>query len=99
MRRGRARTTELEYDPIAVDRLVKGEHGDGTPTAADGWEAVRRLNALGFSDGQVAYRTGYSRRNVAYIRGQLGIPAALPSSGANRASWRVEAPTLHWRQG
>lgn len=71
------RTDYANFDPVLVDRLV--HHGtDGlhirTPDAA---EATRRLAHLGYSDGQIAARLGFTRRAVHRIRQRLDIPAAL----------------------
>lgn len=96
MRKGRPRTTECEYDPIAVERLVAGRHA-GTPTAADGWEAVRRLARMGFTDGQIALRTGYTRRSAWRIRTALGIPAVLRANGANQYDRPVPEPSVYYR--
>lgn len=56
-------------------------------------EVTRRMAALGYSDGQIAWALGCTRRSVLRIRDKLGIPAALPSQGGNRVHLRFDMPT------
>jgi hypothetical protein len=85
MPRGSTLTRLHQFDPIIVERLI-GEHFENPPrvTAADRWEAVRRLALRQFSDGQIARRIGIARRTAFRIRTALGVPAVLPARGANQ---------------
>jgi len=65
------------FDEVAVMRLVKGLHVGGHVRPEDAAEAVRRLACDGYSDGQIAYRLGYSRRGIVRIRQRRNIPPAL----------------------
>jgi hypothetical protein len=85
-----------KHDPVIVARLVAGEHHPGRVNDSDAHEAVRQLVALGFSDGQIAYRVPRRVRSVLRIRARMGLPAALPP-GSNQNAWRVQEPSVHWR--
>jgi hypothetical protein len=81
-----------DYDQVIVDRIIVG-HRVGAPIPApEAAEATRRLAAMGFSDGQIAARLGFTRRAVWRIRRRRGIPAALPVP-SNQCTRTVEAPT------
>lgn len=56
---------------------LRGRHDGLHIRAADAAEATRRLAELGYSDGQIAERLGFTRRAVHRIRQRRGIPAAL----------------------
>lgn len=94
MKGGRPRADDGIPDPVLVDRLVTGRGYAGRVSAADGHEAVRRLHALGMTDGQIGCCTGYTRRNVTRIRVLLGLAAVLAADGSNQLDWLVDAPTL-----
>jgi hypothetical protein len=66
-----------DWDEVVVIRLVAGRHPGKLIRAADSGEATRRLAHLGYSDGQIADRLGFTRRAVHRIRRRLDIPAAL----------------------
>lgn len=90
----RPRARDQAYDPDVVQRLVDALPATKSAGPADLWEAVRRLNATGFADGQIAYRLGCSRRHVQRIRAELGLPPVMASG----TDWKVDAPTLaHWK--
>lgn len=79
------------FDQVVVDRIVAGTHPGAPIRVADAAEATRRLAALGYSDGQIAHRLGFTRRSVWRIRRRRGIPAALPF-GSNGYDAAVGAP-------
>ncbi len=83
------------FDPVIVDRVIE-ERRVGTPLpAAESAEAVRRLAAQGYSDGQIAHRLGFTRRSVVRIRARRGIAPGVPR-GTPRT---VDAPNRPKRQG
>lgn len=87
-----------DFDQVVVDRLVAGRHPGEPIRAADAAEAVRRLAALGYSDGQIAARLGFARRSVKRIRDRRNIPAALPV-GSNGHSNYPAAPNRPRKAG
>ncbi len=64
-------------DEIAVQRLMAGDPMDGPRRRADGVEALRRLAAAGWSDGQIALRLGRTRRQILRQRARYGIPTTV----------------------
>lgn len=70
------------FDDEVVRRLLAGEAVGAPRTPADTVEAVRRMAALKWSDGQIAHRLGCHRRSVIRIRQKHGIAAGVPF-GAN----------------
>ncbi len=68
--------TYRPYDDVLVQAVVAGQLAEN-PYPADAEEIVRRLVARKFSDGQIAFRLGRTKRTVERIRRRLGIPAAL----------------------
>lgn len=66
-----------DFDAVVVERLVAGDRPGGPICAAVAAETTRRLARLGYSDGQIAARLGFTRRSVLRIRHRLGITAAL----------------------
>lgn len=86
------------FDEVVVQRLVDG-HRVGRPISApEAAEATRRLAHLGFTDGQIAHRLGFTRRSVVRIRARLGIPAAVTPVD-NQHSRRHDAPTRPRMEG
>lgn len=86
------------FDAVVVYRLVLGDRPDARTRPPDATEATRRLAALGYSDGQIAYRLGYTRRQVVRIRARLGIAAAL-GVGGNRWTRPHDAPARPLKAG
>lgn len=86
------------FDDVAVQRIVAGRRLGQPSSAADAGEATRRLARLGFSDGQIAARLGYTRRSVLRIRIRLGIAPALPR-GTNGHSRAFDAPNRPRSEG
>ncbi len=76
------------FDPVIVDRVIRERRVGSTLPAAETAEAVRRLAAQGYSDGQIAHRLGFTRRSVVRIRARLGITPGVPR-GARRT---IDAP-------
>jgi transcriptional regulator with XRE-family HTH domain len=76
---GKAATT-AELDEVAVDRLMAGtlRHTE-FHTSPELAEAVRRLVALGWSDGAIETRLGRAPNTLAVFRKRNGIPAAMPT--------------------
>lgn len=70
-----------DFDEVAVQRLMSGEelqsHHRSPIRAVDVAEAVRRLAGDGYSDGQIAYLIGYTRRSIIRIRQRRGVRPAL----------------------
>jgi len=66
----------VPFDHVLVSAVFDGRQVRGNLAPGDVWEITRQLAARGFSDGQIAYRTGYSRRQIFRIRRGLNIPAA-----------------------
>lgn len=66
-----------DFDEAAVARLVSGSTGGAPARYADRVEAVRRLAAAGWSNGQIAHALGCYRRTVRRIRERWDIPATL----------------------
>lgn len=98
MPRGSTLSRLERFDPVIVERLVS-ERFENPPSvsAADRWEAVRRLARMKLTDGQIAHRIGITRRSAHRIRRTLGVPAALPARGANQYDRPVPAPCLSHR--
>lgn len=92
MPRGRRLTDYTAFDEVVVRRLTDGCSPGGKVTAADRGEVTRRLAARGYSDGQIAYPLGLTRRSVLRIRIRLGIPAAL-TPRQNHYHLMHDAPT------
>lgn len=89
---GRRRLGPAPFDEIAVAAAVRGTVL-GRLAPGDVWEIVRRMAAAGFSDGQIAYRIGYTLRQVLRIRTGLGIPS--PCRGRSGLTRPVpDAPTV-----
>lgn len=66
-----------EFDWVQVERVING----GPPTGlsrSERDEVIRRLNAAGLSDPQVAQRVAITPRTVLRVRNRLDIPAAGP---------------------
>lgn len=88
-----------QYDQVLVDLIVANRHPAGEKIgAAEAAHAVRRLVERRFTDGQIAYRLGTSRRRVHRIRKRWGIPAVLAPS-TNGTHQHVDAPTRPSRAG
>lgn len=81
------------FDEVLVDRIVAGRPARCPIPAADAAEAVRRLAVMGYSDGQIAVRLGFTRRSVQRIRTKRDIPAALTATGDNEHTRLHDAPT------
>lgn len=64
------------FDEVVVLELMAGRAVTRV-RRADTAEATRRLARLGYTDGQIAYRLGCTRRAVWRIRVRHGIPAAV----------------------
>lgn len=63
------------FDHVLVGAVLDGRTVRGRLASGDVWEITRQLAIRGFSDGQIAYRTGYGRRQILRIRQGLDIPA------------------------
>jgi hypothetical protein len=88
----RTRSTDYAaFDEVVVLRLVAGLRPGAPVGAPDAAEAIRRLAASGYSDGQIAARLGFRRRSVLRIRTRLGIAAALTPTD-NQHTRRHDAP-------
>lgn len=87
-----------DFDEVVVERLVRGFHPGELIRAAEAAEAVRRLARLDYSDGQIAYRLGMTRRSVVRIRARRSIPAAL-TPRQNHHHLLHDAPTRPVRRG
>lgn len=71
------------YDDVIVRDLMAGRPCALPASPADCAEAVRRLALALYSDGQIAYLMGKTRRTVLRIRQRHNIPPALtPRSNA-----------------
>lgn len=82
------------FDEVVVERIVNGRRVGAPIGAPEAAEAVRRLARVGFSDGQIAFRIGFTRRAVQRIRSRRGVPAALsPSGGGYGLIPLTQAPT------
>lgn len=84
----------MSFDEVVVAELVAGRKPATRVTRADRAEAVRRLAARRFSDGQTAYRLGIARRTAGRIRRRNNIAAGVPVG--HTGPLPVDAPTLHW---
>ena len=62
-------------DDVVVGQVVSGQPVAGVIDTGSVREIVRILAAAGFSDGQIAYRIGCTRRTVGRHRAALGIVA------------------------
>lgn len=82
-----------QWDPVAVELLMKGRHA-GRPRDADRHEAVRRLTLAGYSTGQIAELVLCWPRSVNRIQQRLGMRSALPV-GTNHITRPVAGPTRH----
>jgi hypothetical protein len=98
MPRGSTLSRLERFDSVIVERLVS-ERFENPPnvTAADRWEAVRRLARMKLTDGQIAHRIGCTRRTALRIRTALGLPAVLPARGANQYDRVHDAPCVGHR--
>lgn len=72
---GRPGLLAAAADDVVVRTVVSGQAVTGVIDTGSVREIVRDLAAAGFSDGQIAYRIGCTRRTVARHRVALGIEA------------------------
>ncbi len=88
-------TGAVDYTDVddVIVRRVMGDEPHGAPLSpADAAAAVKRLAGLRYSDGQIAYLLGCSRRSVHRIRVRHQIPAGVPRF-TNPYTLPVSAPT------
>lgn len=71
------------YDEVIVRELIDGRHESLIAGTADRAEAVRRLAAAGYTDGQIAHRLGKRRRVIWRIRHRHNIPAVIRYGNAS----------------
>jgi hypothetical protein len=88
----RALAPGLPFDPVVVDLLVAGRSVPGLVAPADVWEAVRRLVRDDFSDGQIALRVRYTRRQIIRIRKAYGLKA--PNRGLGYVTRLRDEPSI-----
>lgn len=85
-------STDTYVDPVAVERLVRGDINWRDIRPAERVQAVRRLNARGLCDSDIADDTGMTKKQVCGIRRRHGI-AAVPDAAyrniARRATRRA----------
>lgn len=72
---GRPGLLAASFDHVVVGQVVNGHPVAGVIGTGSVREIVRILAAAGFSDGQIAYRIGCTRRTVGRHRAALGIVA------------------------
>ena len=72
---GRKSILDASFDHVVVGQVVSGQPVRGVIGTGSIREIVRILAAAGFSDGQIAYRVGCTRRTVGRHRTVLGIEA------------------------
>lgn len=68
------------HDPAVVDAILAGYPVEWV-TIEDREEVVRRLNAGGMSDPDIAAATGWTKRTIQRIRKRREIPAAVTLAG------------------
>lgn len=81
--RGRVRLqfyNGFEMDPVAVERILKGE-GPGVVHQAEMYEAVRRLTEAGWSITRTAEQVGLSARSVARYRRRIKEESGRGTTG------------------
>lgn len=72
---GRKSILNASFDHVVVGQVVSGQPVTGVIDTGSIREIVRILATAGFSDGQIAYRVGCTRRTVARHRTALSIEA------------------------
>lgn len=83
------------YDEVLVQAIIdRRRDTDDSVTRLDRIEIVRRMAALGCSDGQIACRLNCTKRTVIRIRKAHGFPPGPPRWGARS---ETDYPTLPWR--
>lgn len=75
-----ARRLQVSPNTARKDRLSLGVISPYTAAVSNRVEAIRQAAAEGLSDPVIASRLGISPRTVVRLRGEHGIPAAIPAS-------------------
>jgi hypothetical protein len=90
------------YDEVVVLQYMRGEVSKTVPRrryAEERAEAIIRLVGQGYSDGQIADRTGLWRRSVERVRMRLGVEAPNPPGSNLYTRLRALEPARPHRAG